>query len=72
MKGYYRGYCTFILKTLGLSRRKSPVQAILILLVESGFAFLGIQVSCFGIVPATDVPVQDPQSSHLSDRQRTC
>ena len=38
------------LKALGLSRRKSPVRTILILLIESGLVFLGSQVSYFGIV----------------------
>ena len=49
MKGYCRGYRTSILKTLGPSRRKRPVQTILILLVESGLVFLVIQVSYFGL-----------------------
>ena len=52
-----RGYRTFILKTPGPSRRKNPVQTILILLVESGLVFLGIQVSYFGIVLA-DMQIQ--------------
>jgi len=67
MKAYCRRHRTFILKTLGPSRRESRGQAILILLVESGLVFLGIQVSHFGIVLA-DMPAQDPQSSSLSDR----
>ena len=52
-----RGHRTFILKTLGPSKRKNPVQTILILLVESGLVFLGIQVSYFGIVLA-DMQIQ--------------
>ena len=55
MKGSCRGYHIYILKTLGLSRQKSPVQAILILLIESGFAFFGIQVSHFGTVPGDEI-----------------
>ena len=49
---YSRGYrrCTVILKTLSSSRRNSPVQTILILLVESGLVFLAIQVISFGLV----------------------
>ena len=47
-KGYSREHRTIILKTLGPSRRKSPVQTILILLVESGLVYLAIQVSYFG------------------------
>ena len=39
-----------MVKTLGLSGRKSPVQTILILLVESGLAYLGFQVSHFYIL----------------------
>ena len=35
------------METLGLSGRKSPVQTVLILLVESGLVFLGFQVSDF-------------------------
>ena len=66
-KEYSRGYRTSILKILGPSRREGQVQTILILLVESGLVFLGIQVSYFGIVLA-HVPRQDPQNSHLSDR----
>ena len=52
MKGYSRGYRrrTFILNTLGPSRRKSPVKTIFILLIESGLVFLGLQVGSFGIV----------------------
>ena len=37
------------MKDLGWSRRKSPVQTMLILLVESGLVFLGFQVSHFCI-----------------------
>ena len=33
------------MQTLGSSGRKSPVQTVLILLVESGLVFLGLQVS---------------------------
>jgi len=58
MKGYFRGHRTFILKLLkplGLSRRRSLVQTILILVIESGLVYLGIQVSCFGIV-LPDIP----------------
>ena len=55
-----RIYRTFIVKTLGLSRRRSPVQTVLILLVESGLVYLGFQVSHFDIL--------DPQSSHRSGR----
>ena len=57
MKGYCRGHRKFILKTLDGDRRKSPVQTILIPLVESGLVFLGIQVSYFGILLA-DMPAQ--------------
>ena len=73
MKGYSRSHRrrTFILKTLEPRTRKSPVQTILILLIESGLVFLVIQVSYFISVPA-DMREQDPQSSHLSDRQCTC
>jgi len=52
MKEYFRGHRTFILKTLGPSRRKSRGQTILILLVESGLVFLVIQASYFGLVLA--------------------
>ena len=37
----------FIMKTLGLRGRTSSGQTILILLVESGLVYLGIQVSHF-------------------------
>ena len=56
-----------IVKTLGLSGRKSKMQAILILLVESGLVYLGLQVSDFCILLA-DMWVQDPHCSHRSDR----
>ena len=49
MKAYCRGHRKFTPKFLDRSRRKSPVQTILILLVESGLVYLGIQVCCFGI-----------------------
>ena len=49
-EGIFREHRIIILKTLGPSRRKSPVQTILILLVESGLVYLTIQVSPFGIV----------------------
>jgi len=45
MKWYCRTHCSFIVKTLGLSGRKSPAQTILILLIESGLVFLRFQVS---------------------------
>ena len=45
MKCYCRGYRTFIVETLGLRRRRSPVQTVLILLVESGLVYLVFQVS---------------------------
>ena len=48
-EGFCRGYRTSILKTPGPSKRKGPVQTILVLLVESGLVFLGIQVSYFSI-----------------------
>jgi len=41
----FRVHRTLIVKTLGLSARKSPVQTILILLVESGLVYLAFQVS---------------------------
>ena len=56
VKGYSRGHRTLILKTFG-PRRKSPVQTILILLVESGLVYLTVQVSYFNIVLA-DMPAQ--------------
>ena len=39
-----------MVKTLGLSGRKSPVQTTMILLVESGLAYLGMQVGHFYIL----------------------
>ena len=45
MKLYQRSYRTFTVKTLGLSGRKTPVQTVLILLVESGLVYLAFQVS---------------------------
>ena len=62
-----RSHRTFIVNTLGLSGRKSPVQTVLVLLVESGLVYLGLQVSDFYILFA-DMWVQDPLSSHHSDR----
>ena len=58
VKGYRRSRCTFIMKTLELSRRKCPVQTILNLFVESGLVYLGIQVSYFGNMLA-NVPARD-------------
>ena len=62
MGEYSRVHRAFILKTFGPQRRKSPVQTILILLVESGLVYLGIQVSYFGIVLG-DIPTQDLSQS---------
>ena len=62
MKKYPRVHRMFILKTFGPRRRKSPGETILILLVESGLVYLGIQVSYLDIVLG-DMPTQDPQSS---------
>ena len=50
MKAFCRGHRTFIVKTPGLSRQKSPAQTIMILLLESGLIFFGIQVNYFGVV----------------------
>ena len=47
---FNRSYRTSILQSLGSSRRKSQVQAVLILLVESGLVFLVFQVSHFYIL----------------------
>jgi len=41
-----------MMETLGSSGRKSPVQTILILLVESGLVYLGFQVSHFYVLLA--------------------
>ena len=62
MKWYCRCHRKFLGKTLGSSRRKSPVQTVLILLVESGFVYLGFQVSDFKICAHIISPY---------DRQRT-
>ena len=49
------------MKTLGL-RRKSPVQTILILLVESGLVYFGFQVCAnFDMLFNADMCVHDPQ-----------
>ena len=48
-----------MVKTLGLSRRKSPAQTTLTLLVESGFVYLILQVSDFCALLA-DMCVEDP------------
>jgi len=50
MKGYCRSYRTYIVNTLGSSRRKSAVQTMLTLLVESGLVYLVFQVSDFYIL----------------------
>ena len=42
---YCRSHRTFVVKILGSSGRKSTVQAVLIVLVESGLVYLGFQVS---------------------------
>ena len=64
----FRSHRRFNVNTLlGLSRRKSPVQTTLILLVESGLVYLIFQVSDCRTLRA-DICVQDPQSFHLSDR----
>ena len=47
MERNFRSYLTFIVKTLGLRGRTSPAQTILIILVESGLVYLGIQVGHF-------------------------
>ena len=47
---YSRRYRTSIVKILGLNRQRSPVQTILVLLVESGLVYLIFQVSDFCIV----------------------
>ena len=62
-----RSYRTSVGKAARLSGRKSPVQNILILLVESGLVYLGFQVSHF-YIPLADMSVQDVPSSHPSDR----
>ena len=59
MNQYCRSYRRSIMKTLSLSGRKSPVQNILILLVESGVVYLGFQVSDVYISLA-DMCAQDP------------
>ena len=51
------------MKTPSLSRRTSLLQTILVLLVESGLVYLGIQVSHFFIV-LFDICAQDPHRSH--------
>jgi len=67
MKCYCRSHRTFIVETPGSSRRKSQVHTILVLLVESGLVYLGLQVSHFHILFA-DMGTQDPQSSYRSGR----
>ena len=49
-EGNSRDYRTFILNTFGPTRRKDPVQTILIFLIESGLVYLGFQVGSSGIV----------------------
>ena len=55
------------MKPLGLSGRKNPVQTVLILLLESGLAFLGFQVSHFYISPLVDMCTQDTQCVRRSE-----
>ena len=64
MNRYRRSHRRLTVKTLGLSKRKSPVQTTLLLLIESGLVYLIIQVS----VLLADMCAQDPQSFHRSDR----
>jgi len=49
-----------MMENVGSNGRKSPVQTILILLVESGLVFLGLQASHFYFVHA-DMWVHNPQ-----------
>ena len=53
-----------LLKTLGLNKRKSPAQTVLILLIESGLVYLGFQVGHF----IAGMRARDPQNCHRSDR----
>ena len=65
---YYRSHRKFIAKTLGLRARRSPVQTVLILLVESGFVYLALQVSHFCVSLSAGMRAEDSQSSHRFDR----
>ena len=62
-----RSYRTYTVKTLGLTGRKNPVQTILVLLVESGLVYLGVQVSHF-YKSLPEKCAYDPQGYYRSDR----